>query len=223
MTNFRFGNAVTTSGTVPTNTFTLQGTGELIVREITIINTAATNTFNFTGGTLRAQLVGLPVTNTGGKLSPSNPLFNGLGDFSQLVIDPIATMTFTANNGYIQGGDGRLSLDLRDALSYDILDVGGTGTGIVSLGGIVEVNPLTGFDPGLGTFFDVVKADTILYGAQITGQTASGNIFAPSIVIGGDGREVLRLTVVPEPGTAALLGLALGGLAARRRRAQSEI
>jgi hypothetical protein len=219
--NFRFGNAVGTTG-VSNNTLTLSGTGELIVKEFTIINTAANNVFNFTGGTLRAQTIGFPITNAGGTLSPSNPLFNGLGDISALAIDPVTTMTFQLNYGYTQTAAGHLALDLRDALSYDIVDVGGNGTGVVSLGGFVDVNPLTGFDPGLGTIFDVVKADALTFTGQVVGQTPSGNLFQPSIVIGSDSRQVLRLTVVPEPASASLaLTAAIALISSRRRTSRS--
>jgi hypothetical protein len=74
--------------------------------------------------------------------------------------------------------------------------------------------------PGLGSTFDIVTADTIANGALITRLTSSGHRFLPSIETGGDGRQVLRLTVseVPEPGVVTLVGAALTLCSRRPRR-----
>jgi hypothetical protein len=74
--------------------------------------------------------------------------------------------------------------------------------------------------PGLGSTFDIVTADTIANGALITRLTPSGHRFLPSIETGGDGRQVLRLTVseVPEPGVVTLVGAALTLCSRRPRR-----
>jgi len=76
-----------------------------------------------------------------------------------------------------------------------------------------------GFDPALGSTFDIVTADAITNSASIIGTTPSGRFFSSSIVNGGDGREILRLVVVPEPGLfsmASVAGVAL--MSSRRRR-----
>jgi hypothetical protein len=68
-----------------------------------------------------------------------------------------------------------------------------------SIAGKIYVNVLNGFDPPVGSTFDVLTADSITYTASVIGHTPSCNVFKGVIVIGLDGRQVLRLVVVSPP------------------------
>jgi hypothetical protein len=208
----RYGNAVQTSGAPSVNTFNLQGTGLLRVDSINVINTGtATNTFNFTGGTLTANTVNLPLlTNAGGALSPAVLSFAAQDNPADVVTNPIGTMN--VNGAYTQTAPGRLLIDIG-AGGNDLVNV----TGPAVLAGTVEVNALDGFDPALDSFYDVLTSPDITGILAPIGTTPGGNFYTASVVPGGAG-EVLRLTVVPEPGAITLLGAAGLGLLARRRR-----
>jgi len=218
-TRVLFGNAVQTSGLASANTFNLQGSGTLLTNEITIINTAATNAFNFTGGTLAARAINIPITNNGGSLSPAGfDLTVSAADIASIPIDPIGTTTFSATNGYTQTLTGNLAIDIAGAGSNDFVDIGsGASIGNATLAGRITVNLLNNFNPPLGSFFDILAADSVINTDAVIGGTSDDRVFASSTVIGGDGREILRLTVIPEPGCATLLGAAIVTLATARR------
>ena len=222
--NVRFGNA--TGGTA-TNLLSISGTGKLITSAISVFTGyTGTNTISLTGGTLTAGSIGLPLENNGGTLAPATPDFAAApADVNALVVHPVGTTTMAGNSGYTQEPTGVLAIDLASLASHDRVDVGaGTNAAGAVLAGTIAVNLLDGFNPATGSTFDVLAADTVESTALVTGQTASGDTFVPSVVTGDDGRQVLRLTVtaVPEPG---VLGLAagFGGLmfASRRGRRQS--
>lgn len=196
----RYGQVVSGAGVIDTNTFNLRGAGRLITGTIEIFNTAATNSFNFSGGVLTANTIGIPITNDGGILSPgtANFLANAV-DISSIPFDPIGTTTFNNTNAYNQGSTGSLAIDI-DFGGNDFVDIG-AGAPVVasSIAGKIYVNVLNGFDPPVGSTFDVLTADSITYTASVIGHTPSCNVFKGVIVIGLDGRQVLRLVVVSPP------------------------
>jgi autotransporter family porin len=214
------------SGSNSVNAFNLSGTGRLITNAITIVNTTASNTFGMTGGLLNANTISIPLSNQGGTLAPAFAAFAS-ADAVGVPVNDIGTTTFTVNNSYVQGPTGILDIDLSGAAAgqFDVLDIGagGVGTATFAAGGLLHVDTLSGFDPAPGTTFDVVLADTITGLPVVNGTTPSGNTFAPSLASAGDGRQALRLTVVPvpEPGSIALVGLGLSSLAFGRRRRRS--
>jgi fibronectin-binding autotransporter adhesin len=215
--NTQFGNAAGIAGS--TNTFTLSGTGKLITNNISILNTAATNTFNFIGGTLNANNVSIPLVNNGGTLAPGLINF-AVSDTNGATLNAIGTTFFTGNNNYTQNATGIYAVDIASLGSNDLIDAGaGTNTGSITLAGSINVNLLSAFDPAIGSTFDIATADTLNSLAVVNGTTPGGNLFQQSIVTGGDGRQVLRLTVVaaPEPGTMAALGLSSLAFMLRRR------
>jgi len=216
----QFGNAIQTSGTPSTNTFTLQGSGNLQTGTISVVNSGAlaTNTFNFIGGSLSANTVSIPLTNNGGTLRPYFGNF-AAGGATELVSNPIGSMTFTGTNGYTQNSTGRLQIEIGEA-SNDFISIGaGVDVGSAILNGTIEVSLFGGFEPALGATFDILAADVITNSATVIGSTASGRFFEPTIYTSAvDQRQVLRLVVVPEPSSAAFLASAGLLLAARRRR-----
>ncbi|HEX2747033.1 MAG TPA: hypothetical protein VHM91_03460 [Verrucomicrobiales bacterium] len=187
-----YGNVVFAGGT---NTFTLSGTGSLTAGTISVTNTGATNVFNFTGGTLAASAINIPLTNTGGTLKTGG--FNFAAATPDAVPnDPTGTLIFGTNVTYTQTSGATLAIDIDGPGSNDVYSLGeGASAGNAFLGGTIAVNLIGGYDPAPGTSFDVVMADTITISALVTGTTPGGNIFEPSIVTGGDGRAVLKLTV----------------------------
>jgi hypothetical protein len=187
-----FGNGVFAGAT---NTFALSGTGALTVGTISITNTAATNNFNFTGGTLAVANVNISLTNNGGTLKPGGLDFTAL-TAAAVPNDPTGTMTFGTNASYTQNS-GTLAIDIDGPGSNDFVSIGAgaTSNGSAVLAGTIAVTLLGGYNPALGTTFDILTADAIANSATMAGLTDSGNRFAPSIVDGADGRKVLRLTV----------------------------
>jgi hypothetical protein len=213
----QFGNAVQTGGTPGTNIFTLSGTGTLLTSTISIINTAATNTFSFLGGSLSATTVNIPLSNKGGVLNPATMVFGGV-DISTIVTNPIGTTTFSGANSYTQDASGRLAIDLGFS-GNDFVSIGsGLPLGTASLAGTIAVNLELGFDPAVGSRFGILAADTITNTTTITGITPSGNFFGSEITFLPDGRELLELVVVPEPAAWSLLIGVVSGFALRRRR-----
>lgn len=228
--SLRYGNAVG-AATGSTNVFNLQG-GFLTVSNIAVINTAAANSFNFSGGTLTTASVGMSLTNNGGTLNPATLFFGNSTTASPLaasnvVTSPIGTTTFTGTAGYFQGASGKLAIDLQDGTptGRDFIDIGsGASVGDATLAGQILINLLSGFDPALGNFFDILTADTITYSGTVIGTTPGGNTFEAMTLIdqGPDGRDILRVTVVPEPGVLGLAGISavfLLGWAFRKRKA----
>ena len=219
--NIKFGQAVGIAGS--TNAFNLSNNGDLLTNTISVINTAATNTFSFTGGTLTANSIGLPINNTGGTLSPATLDFSSAPvDIPSIPFSPAGITTFTGDNTYTQGPSATFAIDLVGPGNNDLLDVGATGTAAAILAGNLRVDTVAGFDPALGDTFDIVYADSIVNTATVTGLTPSGNAYTATIRPGAapDGRDALTLTVVPapEPTTLSVLGLfALTALTRRRR------
>ncbi|MEO6036753.1 MAG: PEP-CTERM sorting domain-containing protein [Verrucomicrobiota bacterium] len=205
--SLRYGNAVG-AATGSVNTFNLQGTGSLTVSNISIINTAAANTFNFSGGTLTATSSGMSLANNGGKLSPATLAFGGSGvapnTAAEVVTSPVGTMTFLSGSSYSQGASGTLVIDLTPT-GNDFVSIGAANSAIIA--GTISLNLASNYDPAPGSTFDILTAGLINNTATINGGTPSGYGFDSSIIAGGTGGQLLRLTVVPEPGTYALFGL----------------
>ena len=227
-----YGSAVATpTGSV--NDFNLSGTGRLVTGEITIVNTNAVNTFDMTGGTLVARTINIPITNNGGTLAPAT-LFFGVpnspgpavpppGTAAEVVQNQVGMTTFSGANSYTQTA-GTLDIDIAGASSFDFVNIGAdAAVGNATINGTIAVETLSGFDPAVGSTFDVLAADDVTLGAvSVTGTTPGGNTFAASVVTGQDAREYLRLSVVPIPEPTAALALLAGGgllLGRSRRRA----
>ncbi len=96
-------------------------------------------------------------------------------------------------NTYNQGPTGILAIDLAAPGSNDFVSIGADPTLVAnsSIGGTIKVNSL--FEPALGSVFDILAADTVLYTGTVFGQTPGGNSFSASVAKAADGRDVLRL------------------------------
>jgi hypothetical protein len=147
---------------------------------------------------------------SGGRLLPGGPFGAGqldvVGDLDLLL-------------------DGVLEIDLGGVLDgqFDLITVAGA----VELGGLVSVNLIDAAGPGggdaflpaLGDWFDVIVADSIVdLGASFALPDLGADLFFVASIVDLAEQQALRLALIPEPGTGALLALGLGVLAARRRR-----
>jgi hypothetical protein len=130
---------------------------------------------------------------------------------------------------YSQLTSGLLEIQIGGLLAgdeYNVLDLTGTaslaGSLLVSL--VDPADPLNGsnpFSPQPGDVFDILVAATISdTGLSLTlPGFPDFRAWDAAIVDTSPGRQAFRLTVIPEPTTALLLGLGLAGLALRRRLA----
>ena len=221
----RFGNNVAGAASGSTNVFNLQGTGSLTIGAIFIDNPNASNSFNFTGGILTTATVGMPLTNNGGTLSPASLFFGSAASPPPLTDDgvvtsPVGTTTFTLANSYNQGPTSTLPIDIAGPGSNDFVNIGADPAFVVpsSIAGTINVNLLSGYQPVFGSTFDILSADIVTNTALVTSPAGFSGIFVPSIVAGPDGRQVLRLTVVPESGSFGLFAGAALVLSVRRPR-----
>ena len=201
-----FGNgngALTTSGTYNLNGGILNMTGGNFTKGTGLAF------FNFNNGRLQdlgAYNLGGTFTQTDGVLAPGPANSAGVTNI---------------NANFLQQLDGEIELSLFGSGpgNFDVINVNGT----VSLAGSLSVtnDPIglalgliftifnnDGADPISGTFFGLPEGQDFVSG--------SGNMFDISY-IGGDGNDV-RLLVVPEPATGAILLGATGLLVLFHRR-----
>lgn len=189
----QFGNAISTNATISTNTFELSTNGVLMVGSISNINTAAVNSFNFTGGTLTVMACAIPLTNNGGVLSPAAIDFASAAgtNIASLPVNPIGTNVFIGANNYVQNS-GMLAIDIAGAGNNDFVDIGaGASVASATLAGMISVRLLNGYRPVVGKTFDVLAADSIINSATITANP--GAAFSSSLVPGSDGQWLIPI------------------------------
>lgn len=157
---------------------------------------------------------------------------SGVLEGSGTVIEDLTDDPFAvAGGGTLRPGigDGIGQLDIVGELflggifDVDLAASGGdlvTVTGVAELSGDVVVELEAGYDPALGEIFDVLAAGEILDSGfdVLLPLLSGGKSWRDEIVTLPDTTDVLRLTVVPEPGTASLLLLGLGFLTLGRVR-----
>lgn len=202
------GGTMTVGGDLSVDTINFSG-GTLAAQSIGGVGAGA---LNWTDGTLRMGTFGTAASpfnlvQDGGTLAPGNSpgMTSVFGDYTMN-----AGVLEIEINGLDQGDQGLVG-NAGDGMGYDFVMVDGNAT----LAGSLNVLLLDGFLPELGTHFDVLQTSDAL---DIDGLTLGGNW--PSVSFGwwefdtvslGDG-FALRVSAVPEPGSALLVILACAGL-----------
>lgn len=163
------------------------------------------STFNWTDGTLHVGTFGLDLVQNGGTLAPGTSIgtTHVLGNYTQNA--GLLEIEFQSP-GLVAGVD------------YDVLEV----DGLAMLDGTLVLSLLGGYQPEIGSVFDVLTAGGITFGpnfALIADENFVARLFS------GPTGDMLQFRYVPEPSSLALLGIAAIGLASlwrRRKRAEGK-
>ncbi|MGB2820539.1 MAG: PEP-CTERM sorting domain-containing protein, partial [Phycisphaerae bacterium] len=177
---------------------------------------ASPPSFSFTGGTLK-DVGGFDDTLNQGILVMGMPQGDG-------VLAPGGSIGGTSIAGDYNLVSGSLEIEIQSPGStggtdYDQVELTAPAS-TASLDGTLEVVLLGGYLPAYETTFDVVTANSVLLGPRFvldeSGAPMPAGRYFDASVAGLAGGQALRLTVLPEPATLALL--ALGALVVIRRR-----
>jgi len=178
----------------------------------TSFDNAAGGTFEMTGGELHVETFLGDLVSDGGMLCPgSSP---GL-----MAVEG----NLTVNAGCLQiEMNGLDQGDLADGngIGYDFFSVAGAAT----LNGFMELVLLDGYQPHEGDVFDVLTADSVVLDPAFSldwTKADLGPVLSWDYDVAGGNSQTLRLKVVPEPATLALLAAGGLGLLARRSRRRS--
>jgi fibronectin-binding autotransporter adhesin len=220
----------TTPATLGTPTLGATASGGLTKSGTGTLTLAAANTYTgtttVTAGTLlvNGSLAGV-ATVTGGTLGGSGSIAGPVTVAAATLSPGNSPGTITLNGGLSLAAAATTQIELGGTAAgtlYDQVVVGPAGA--VTLGGTLSVSVLSGYTPAKGDTFLILDkqsagpvAGTFAGLPQGATLTAGGFPFTVSY-LGGNGNDVTLTAAVPEPGTAALLGLAAAGLLARRRR-----
>lgn len=187
------------------------------VLDVQVLNKGAKDrnvAFNATGGTLVVR----NMINKFGLISENASYgFNqGQAKLEVGAIDTVGAIAFgnsTNAMDYTVGTGGILNIDVASASSFDSITQYGTLAN--TLGATLGIDLLNGYVPDVGTTFDVWTFSNKAMAGSGTFAGITNGWAAGWVDTNADGSlDTLRLTVVPEPATIALLGL---GLIALRR------
>ncbi len=206
----------------------LSGNGKLLVKgTVGLTETGskstdhATNSFNFTGGTLAVgtfktdNFSSDTLTNAGGTLA--------LGDLNAagktIITGNYAVTSATAALAVDIGGTTRATAFAGTSGQYDYLSISGNA----ELAGLLTVNLLPGFTPDAADSFTIVTASSVTgaFGNIVDGYVATADgtgkflvtMNATSVVLSG----YVDLASAPEPASVAILAAGCMGLLRRRK------
>jgi len=154
------------------------------------------------------------LVNNGGTLAGTGVLASDIvATAGSLVTPGNSTGTLTAANAFFRDGSS-LVMELASTSDFDQLFVSGVMD--VELGATLELTLLNGFDPTIGSEFQILQFNSF------TGEF--GTIIAPELTEGRwdfsllatDG--IARISAVPEPSTLAVMLFSLTLLSVQRRR-----
>lgn len=151
---------------------------------------------NWTGGTLNVEETGLSLVNNGTGILNSG----GAG-----VVGTTSILSGAVGVTYTQGATATLGIDLASNISFDLLDFTG-GAVFLADGTTLAINIIGSYVPVIGTFYDVVLADSITLGGSLN---LTGGQFNYELVNG----DTLRIIAVPEPASVSMIVIGFLGLA----------
>jgi len=150
-------------------------------------------------GTLNAVAMGGNLVNQGGVVAPAV----GIG-------------TLSVGGSFTQNAGSALAIELASPASFDTVSVAGSA----SVAGSIQLSLLGGFNPAVGSTFDILTASAL----NVSGLTVAGPGGWSATAVG----NTLRLTrtalasiasaAVPEPGASVLALLAAAAIMRRRGR-----
>jgi hypothetical protein len=190
-TSLAFNNALNLGG----NTLTKLGAGTMDINNV--LNTGGGSVLMAAGTLSGSGGVAGDLENSGATLAPGN-----------------SPGTFSVSGDYTQASDASLEIELGGVAAsaqHDVLVVGGTA----SLAGALDVVLWQDFEPERGDYFSIFQFTSVNNTFDLVNLPALGDGLAwddSSLYSTGS------LSVVPEPGSILLVGIALSAVVLRRHR-----
>jgi autotransporter-associated beta strand protein len=217
------GNGVVTASAFFNHTGNTTVTGGNFVLTGSLTGTAKVDVQN--GGTLSGAGTIIPATAptgsvnllAGGKISPGQPT----GFTTGILFTSFSGGSFDLSAGVTPSNSQSLLFELDSTFNSDTVSISGgalnIGAGVLAFDDFA-FTPLGGFGLGTYTLFD---GDTPILGSLdpvVANLTGSIGTLAGTLAFADQGKDLVLIVSVPEPGSAGCMLVGLGALLARRRR-----